>query len=84
MTAPREVRCDLTDLPAAFCAHCLGHTLPAGTYTDDDAPDDARLPVWFAAEWPGKCVCCGDEFKPGTQIRRATTGRGWQCCEEGT
>lgn len=73
-------RCDLTDLPADMCAHCLGH---ADTQQQTTA-DRTRLLTsgWTVAQWPGTCEHCGDRFAVGAAIRsHIPTGWRAECCE---
>lgn len=76
------IRCDLTDLLAAECAHCRG--LPnldaALTYT----PLDAGVPgPATKARFPGRCAGCDEPFRPGQTIRSDGAG-GWiaDCCHD--
>lgn len=68
-------RCDLTELPAAMCAHCLGHT--------DPPKPSSRLGPWFTAAYGGRCVNCDDDYGPGDRIRADGEG-GYlgDCCWE--
>lgn len=73
-------RCDLTDLPADMCAHCLGHK-----DTDQRAATDREALLnrgWLAAKFRGRCSRCGEWYETGTAIRR--DGDGWlaECCAE--
>lgn len=75
------MRCELTDLPADMCAHCLGHTDPEL----QAAKDRVRLLAsgWIAAEWPGYCGHCGEWFDAGTAIRMDFIPRA-ECCADKT
>lgn len=70
-----DAHCDLTDLPVAFCAHCLGHHLD-----EDLADDEIDDRPWFKSEWPGACATCHAQFPADTLIRHHA--HGWQadCC----
>ncbi|WP_329311672.1 hypothetical protein [Streptomyces sp. NBC_01262] len=72
-------RCELTELLADSCAHCLGHTDPA-----PDPPPPVNTGRWFHAIYPGVCEVCGNRFTPGTPIRLEIP-KGWRaaCCADG-
>lgn len=48
--------CDYSDLPVMQCAHCRGHA--------------RDLPKVFVinAKFPGQCMRCPDEIRPGDRI----------------
>lgn len=74
-------RCDITDLPADMCAHCLGHKDPEQQTLKDRARLLASGRGWIAAQWPGTCEHCGERFQPGAAIRMDVPA-GWraECC----
>jgi len=77
-------RCDLTDLPADMCAHCLGHK-----DTEQQATTDREALLsrgnWLTAKFRGRCADCGEWYAAGTAIRRNDPD-GWtaECCAEET
>jgi hypothetical protein len=65
-------RCDVTNLPAVMCAHCL----------DDQQPDrPGQLGPAFEAAYGGWCAGCDDPIEPGDRIRADGEG-GYRldCC----
>lgn len=74
-------RCDLTDLPADMCAHCLGHQDPQQQTLKDRAQLLVSGRGWLVAQWPGACEHCGERFQPGAAIRMdLPTGWRAECC----
>lgn len=69
-TAP-ESRCGLTELPCAYCAHCLG--IP------DPPPRELGRP--FTAGHDGRCADCGEPYSTGDRICAAGDGYVSSCCE---
>lgn len=68
-------RCDLTDLPAAMRAHCLGHS---------EHPKARATGPTIAARMDGSCVCgCGERFTAGASITYSGEAGGW-CLTEHT
>lgn len=81
------VRCEITDLPADMCAHCLGHIDPERQVLKDRAALLATARGWIVAQWPGTCERCGERYGAGAAIRasgaiRMDVPTGWraECC----
>ena len=64
-------RCDLTDLLADQCAHCLGHDTRPGLVV--------RTGPLVVSRYRGTCAHCGDEYAAGEPI--AGTAAGWALAE---
>jgi len=76
-------RCELTDLPADMCAHCLGHQDPEQQTLKDRTSLLSSGRGWIAAQWPGTCEHCGERFQPGAAIRMdIRTGWRAECCAD--
>ncbi|MCU1612563.1 MAG: hypothetical protein JWO98_103 [Frankiales bacterium] len=75
--------CDFSDLPAASCAHCLGHVDPEQQARKDRAQLIER-PGWVPANYPGRCQGCGEFFAPGAAIHIDIDSNGYfaECCPE--
>lgn len=78
-----ELRCELTELLVDQCAHCRDLADPA----EEQRLMRQRLATqgWIPADYPGKCGTCGDDYPPGTMIRKPRWGdRRWvaECCAE--
>lgn len=75
-------RCEITDLDATMCAHCLGHKSHDEKKPVNRSAILAR-PGWFESQYRGVCDWCDEPFPPGTAICRTET-RGWraECCAD--
>ncbi len=55
-------RCDVMDLPRAWCAHCR------------HLPDPPAYGRWYQARTALVCVDCGDGIESGDRVRAASQG----------
>ena len=71
MAADLDTRCEVTDLTAAFCAHCKGLPDVAPLDLDDEIADDraSKMGPPFDAYFPGRCTGCGAKFGAQEPIR---------------
>lgn len=61
--------CEMSDLPADSCAHCLG--------IKDETQEPERLVQWLdSARFPSVCPTCDERIEVGTPIVLSSR-RGW-------
>ena len=74
-------RCVCCDLPVESCGKAV-----EARQRNEDRAERVRLvktPGAFFAQWPSRCVGCGDLFSAGDPIVRDGIGyRSLICCEE--
>lgn len=91
MSAPTEVRCERTELPREWCAHCK----TPDEYTRQVMAEKRRrervrrpslLGKWFKASYGGQCSRCDAKYYAGEEIRADyPEGAGYisKVCHEG-
>lgn len=77
-------RCEVTELPAEWCAHCTVPHKPTPPDPFEEAAEpfdtpDPKRGLWFTAMYSGLCSACGDRFEAGDEIR-FDGGGGYECC----
>lgn len=69
------VLCECCELPLASCGKA------AETKQRQEAAAERKQRLvdgWMEAKWPGKCLRCGEFFKPRDLIH--PYAQGWACC----